>query len=201
MRPRLLVCAPLASEARALRAALGPDAVRRTGFGPRRSTRSAAGLPDFDVLVVAGVAGGLGEDVRSGDVIVADEVRGCGGTVRCRTAPVLVAELCRAGFPVRCGPIVTARRFVHGARRADLARTGALAVDMESAVLARAAGNRPVAVVRVVVDTARQPLLRPGTPARAMTALARLHALGPCLLRWASTAVPHKPSAAPEEVS
>lgn len=185
MPARLLICAPLGLEARALRAALGRNSVRRTGFGPRRSARSATALAaaDFDLLVVAGLGGGVGEDVRSGDVVVADEVRG----------------LHRAGFPVHCGPILTTRHVVRGAQRAELAATGALAVDMESAVLARAAGARGIAVVRVVLDTAEQPLLRPGTPRRTMTALARLHAVGSCLSRWSRVASPENRHA-PEEV-
>ncbi|MGP4016991.1 phosphorylase family protein [Saccharopolyspora sp. 5N708] len=202
MSPQLLVCAPLGLEARALRAALGEKYVRRTGCGPRRSARSAAALTgaDFDVLVIAGLAGGIGAEVRSGDVIVADELRGQRGTVRCPSAPSLVAELRRAGFPVHCGPIATTDHIVHGAQRAELAGTGALAVDMESAVLAEAAGSRPLGVVRVVVDTARQPLLRPGTPSRALAALARLHAIGPCLPRWGRTVSPEIRSAASKEL-
>ncbi|KAA5834211.1 hypothetical protein F1721_10895 [Saccharopolyspora hirsuta] len=201
MPARLLICAPLGLEARALRAALGRNSVRRTGFGPRRSARSATALAaaDFDLLVVAGLGGGVGEDVRSGDVVVADEVRGPDGAVRCSSAPALVAELHRAGFPVHCGPILTTRHVVRGAQRAELAATGALAVDMESAVLARAAGARGIAVVRVVLDTAEQPLLRPGTPRRTMTALARLHAVGSCLSRWSRVASPENRHA-PEEV-
>ncbi|MEV0088088.1 hypothetical protein [Saccharopolyspora sp. NPDC050642] len=200
---RLLICAPLGIEAQALRAALGRDAVRRTGCGPRRSARAAAALAgaDFDALVVAGLAGGVAAEVRSGDVIVADELRGRGGTVHCPVAASLAAHLRRAGFPVHCGPIATVDHLVHGARRGELARTGALAVDMESAVLAQAAGGRPLGVVRVVVDTARQPLLRPGTPSRALAALARLHAVGSCLPRWGRAVLPENRFVAPEEVS
>ncbi|MGW1679933.1 phosphorylase family protein [Saccharopolyspora sp. NPDC002376] len=200
MPARLLICAPLGLEAQALRAALGQKSVHRTGFGPRRSARSAAELAtaDFDLLVVAGLGGGIGENVRSGDVVVADEVRGPDGSVRCSSTSSLVAELRRAGFPVHCGPILTTRHIVRGAQRAELARTGALAVDMESAVLARAAGARRIAVVRVVLDTAEQPLLRLGTPRRTLAALARLHAVGSCLSRWSSAATPEN---APEEVS
>ncbi|MER7013716.1 hypothetical protein ABT324_20055 [Saccharopolyspora sp. NPDC000359] len=202
MAARLLVCAPLGLEARALRAALGHNSVRRTGFGPRRSARSATTVAaaDFDLLVVAGLGGGVGEDVRSGDVVVADEIRGAGSTVRCPAAPTLAAELRRAGFPVHLGPVLTTRHVVRGAQRAELAATGALAVDMESAVLARAAGSRGFAVVRVVLDTAEHPLLRPGTPRQALTALARLHAVGSCLSRW-SRAAPPQNRHAPEEVS
>ncbi|MBQ0924315.1 5'-methylthioadenosine/S-adenosylhomocysteine nucleosidase family protein [Saccharopolyspora endophytica] len=203
MSMRMLICAPMRLEASALRSALGGAVtgqealrtaglgadsvtVRRTGYGPRRSASSAVRLlaADFDVLVIAGLAGGLSPEVRSGDVIVADELRGHREVLRCDTAHSLAAELTRSGFPVRCGPVVTADALVRGQRRAELAATGALAVDMESAVLAQAAGHRPLAVVRVVVDTAQQPLLRPGTVHRAMSGLARLHAVGSCLRRW-----------------
>lgn len=202
MPAQLLICTPLGLEARALRAALGRNTVHRTGFGPRRSARSATALAaeDFDVLVVAGLGGGIGADVRGGDVVVADEIRGPGTPVRCHAAPALAAELRRAGFPVHCGPILTTRHVVRGAQRAELARTGALAVDMESGVLAEAAGTRGIAVVRVVLDTAEKPLLRWATPRRALAALARLHAVGSCLSRWSRTAAP-RDHHAPEEVS
>ncbi|MFB9570591.1 hypothetical protein ACFFRS_26815, partial [Saccharopolyspora hordei] len=84
--------------------------------------------------------------------------------------------------------------------RPEAPPTAAPAVDMESAVLARAAGPRGTAVVRVVLDTADQPLLSPGTPRRALAALARLHAVGACLSRWSRTAAPENHHA-PEEVS
>ena len=203
MSTRMLICAPMRLEASALRSAAGGTAsaqeslrttglgadsvtVRRTGYGPRRSAESAVRLlaADFDVLVVAGLAGGLAPEVRSGDVIVADEVRGRHEVLRCTAAQSLAAELARSGFPVRCGPVVTTEALVRGQRRADLAATGALAADMESAVLAQAAGHRPLAVVRVVVDTQQHPLLRPGTARRALSGLARLHAVGSCLRRW-----------------
>ena len=72
------------------------------------------------------------------------------------------------GLRVRSGPVLT-RDHVVGGRddRERLAATGALAVDMESAAIVRAArsmpGRPPVAVVRVVVDTATTPLARPAT--------------------------------------
>jgi hypothetical protein len=182
----LLVCAPLHVEAHALRAGLGPDVVRRTGYGPRRSSRSAAELSglDFDTMAVAGLAGGLADAVRSGDVVVASEVRGPRGTVRCTCASMLADELRGAGLTVHCGPIVSTDRLVVGARRAALAGAGALAVDLESAALGAGAGERPLAVVRVVTDTAREPLLAVRTPRRALRALRCLRSVGPCLDRW-----------------
>ncbi|GAA2353876.1 lipoprotein [Saccharopolyspora halophila] len=202
MSSKMLICAPMRLEARALRSAQGSrevgremlrgnglhgdTTVRCTGYGPKRSAHSAVRLlaADFDVLLVAGLAGGLTPDVGSGDVVVASEIRSRNDVVPCGAADSLAAELVRSGFPVRRGPIVSTDRLVHGSRRTELAATGALAVDLESAVLAQAAGERPVAVVRVVVDAVGQPLLHPGTARRGLTALARLHAVGACLRRW-----------------
>lgn len=182
----LLVCAPLRIEAYALRAGLRAHVVRRTGYGPRRSTRSAAelGKLDFGTMAVAGLAGGVGDAVRSGDVVVASEVRGPRGTIRCTCASTLAAELRSAGLTVHCGPIVSTDRLVFGARRGEFADAGALAVDLESAALGAAAGERPLAVVRVVTDTAREPLVAAATPRRALRALRCLRSVGPCLDRW-----------------
>jgi uridine phosphorylase len=182
----LLVCAPMRIEARALRANLGPHAVRRTGYGPRRSSRSAAelGRLNFETLAVAGLAGGVGDAVRSGDVVVASEVRGPRGVTPCTSASVLVEALRSQGLTVHCGPIVSTDRLVIGARRAALADAGALAVDLESAALTALAADRPLAVVRVVTDTAREPLLAAAMPRRAVRALRRLRSVGPCLDRW-----------------
>lgn len=189
MPPDLLVCAPLRLEAWALSRHAGDHRVVRTGAGWARSARSAATLAarEFTALVVAGLAGGVDPRVRSGDVVVATEIRGPGSTVAVTGAAVLVEELRRGGLTVHAGPITTSRHLVHGAEREVLANTGALAVDMESAVVAPAAGARPVAAVRVVVDTADRPLLAPGTPVRALAGLARLRRLPEPLVRWAGT--------------
>lgn len=184
----LLVCAPLGIEARALRATLGPGPVVRTGFGPARSAKSAAelGRREFSALVVAGLAGGVGADLHPGDVVAASEVRGR-RTVPCSLLPGLWQELLRAGLPVRRGPVATVDHVVRGRQRDEHRRAGALAVDMESAELAAIARGRPLAVLRVVVDTAEQPLLSVGTPLRALRALSTLRTIGTCLRRWAGS--------------
>jgi 4-hydroxy-3-methylbut-2-enyl diphosphate reductase len=86
---------------------------------------------------------------------------------------------------VHTGPVVTVDGVVlDPSRLRDLARTGALAVDTESALLASADG--PTAVVRAIVDTPGRPLLRPGTPARGVAALASLRQAAPVIEAWAT---------------
>ncbi len=112
-----------------------------------------------DALVVAGVAGGLDPTLRPGDVVVATEVRDGHGRIVQRAASPLVAELRRMGLRVRTGPIVSSDRIVRGhAARARLATTGAIAVDMESAAIVRAAARRP--------DCGRSGHRRHGVPRR-----------------------------------
>jgi len=52
--------------------------------------------------------------------------------------------------------------------------------------LVAAAGRVPFAMVRAVVDTADHPLLRPGTPVRALRALANLRRAAPAIRHWAA---------------
>ncbi|MHA6804173.1 phosphorylase family protein [Salinifilum ghardaiensis] len=191
MSAPLLVCAPLRCEAAAVRGRLPGQSVRRTGYGHRASERAAAevGTGAHRAVAVVGLAGGVGDEVAGGDVVVASDVLDDGGTgVPCASAPLLAAHLRRAGFVVHCGPVVTARRLAGQHDRARFAAAGACAVDLESAPLVRAAGDRPLAVVRLVVDTAEHPLVRPGTPARALRALARLRAAAAQLPMWSRAA-------------
>jgi len=184
---RLLICAALRSEAAALRGATGGGRVLRTGLGPRRSSRrrNARAVDGSGALAVAGLAGGLGA-VPSGGVVVADEVRDDTGTTVLPDAGALADRLRSNGFPVWIGPISTTDHVVRPAEKGRLAAAGAIAVDMESAALARLAGPRLRAVVRVVVDTPSEPLLRPLTPYRAIRALLRLRRLAPLLAEWAA---------------
>ncbi|MDN5747745.1 MAG: 4-hydroxy-3-methylbut-2-enyl diphosphate reductase [Pseudonocardia sp.] len=197
--PRLVVCAPLPIEARALRRALDPllgaDAVLRTGFLSRRNARCIEELlpeREFDAFAVAGLGGGVGDGVASGDVVVASEVRGADRTVPCPSAPLLAGQLRRAGFTVHCGPLATRDHVVHGDEYGELARTGVLAVDMESSRLACAARDRPLAAVRVIVDTPDEPLADWGTPRRGLHALRLLSELGPVLAGWAAAVGPRQ---------
>jgi 4-hydroxy-3-methylbut-2-enyl diphosphate reductase len=182
-----VVCTPLRAERLALGRRHGAAEVLRTGFGPRRSRaaarRIAAGGPR--PVLVAGLAGALDAGLRPGDVVVANEVRGDGcEPVAVPTAAPLAAALRRVGLHVHVGPVFSSPSVVDGARRAELARTGALAVDMESAWLAGAAAGGPFAVVRAVVDTPEAPLYRPATVVHGLTALRSLRRAAPALHEW-----------------
>jgi 4-hydroxy-3-methylbut-2-enyl diphosphate reductase len=177
-----VICAPLRAEWAALR--LGGLRPRHTGMGPGRSERAARAIAGGPVLV-AGVAGGLADGVRPGDVVVADEVRGHpDGPVPVPAAAVLAAALRRLGLTVHIGPIVSEPRVTHGAHRARLAATGALAVDTETAWLA--VRDRPFAAVRSIVDTADSPLWSLGTPRRGLVALNVLRRAAPALAAWSA---------------
>jgi 4-hydroxy-3-methylbut-2-enyl diphosphate reductase len=177
-----VVCAALRIEARAVRRGLARTPVVVVGYRARRAAR----LPDAcAALVTVGFGGALDERLRPGDVLVADEIRGPGGTaVPCAAPNLLAGELIRDGLSVQVGPLVTTGRVVHGADRARLAAQGARVADMESAVVAARGGGLPVAAVRVVVDGPGHPLWRPGTIGRGLAARRVLARTGPALERW-----------------
>jgi 4-hydroxy-3-methylbut-2-enyl diphosphate reductase len=142
--------------------------------------------------VVAGVGGGVSPELRAGDVVVASEVRDDIGRTVLRAAAPLVAALRQQGLRVHIGPMVSTDHIVTGPERERLARTGALAVDMESSAVVRALPTRdlPVAVVRVIVDTAYTPLGRLRTVGAGAKALRVLRRIGPSLRVWADLAGP-----------
>ena len=203
VREPLLVCAPLGVEARALRRGLpraggkgsavaNAGRVVRTGYGPVRAHKAAgkfAGEP-FGKMIVAGVGAGLDPSLRPGDIVVGTEVvtDGADSGVRCASAPLLAGELRRAGLRVRTGRIVTVDHLVSGTDRERLARTGALAADMESAQLAAAAGARPLVVIRAISDIPGRTLVHPRTVTGGLAALRSLRKAGPVLERWAAAA-------------
>ncbi len=159
-----VVLAPLRVEAWALGA-------RRTGMGLREAASGRG------AIVIGGLCGAVDPSLRPGDLVVASELRaeGEGEPIVCR---VDLAEALGA----RVGPIVS---LDHIAGPAERARLGdALAVDMESYWLARSAGDRPVAVVRAVVDRAGRRLLDPRTPAAGIKGLLALRRVAPLLRDW-----------------
>jgi 4-hydroxy-3-methylbut-2-enyl diphosphate reductase len=160
-------------------------------MGPRRSRAAATALAADGprAVLVVGVAGALAPGIEPGDLVVADEVRRAGADpVPVPTAAPLATALRRRGLRVHVGPIVSSATAVDGQARATLAAGGALAVDMESAWLAAAAG--PFAVVRAVVDTPAHPLLRPATALRGLAALRSLRAAAPAMGDWLAATGP-----------
>src|SRR5712691_12671899 len=175
MTDPLLICAPMRIEARAIRQGLraGAEVVRtgsaptvlrtgsvltvlRTGYGTTRAAERAGELKasPFGQLVIMGVGAGLTADLSPGDLVVGTEV----GLATCPSAPLLAGELRRAGLPAQAGRITTVDHLVRRSERASLAADGTLLADMESAPLAAAAGDRPVAVIRAVSDTPVHPV-------------------------------------------
>jgi 4-hydroxy-3-methylbut-2-enyl diphosphate reductase len=174
-RRDLLVMAPLRIEARAVRKGLPSDVtVVRTGFGPARAQRAAqdSKARSFSQLMVMGTAAGVAQDLRPGDLVVD---AGFG------SAPLLVGELRRAGLRARSGELAAVDHLVNSSTRDRLAADGILAADMESAVLAGAAGGRPAAVIRAVSDRG----LGPGMVTGGIAALRSLRAAAPVAARWA----------------
>jgi 4-hydroxy-3-methylbut-2-en-1-yl diphosphate reductase len=175
----LVVVAPLRLEGWALRRGAPACRVLRTGVGQRRSRRASGRIGHIPggAVAVAGFAGALAPELAPGDIVVATEVRGAGEPVSCPAADLVASMLRRAGLPVHTGPIVSTPRIARGAERSRLAASGAIAVDMESAWLARGCAGRPWAVVRVIVDTPGRELHRPVATAfggiRAFGALTR----------------------------
>ncbi|NUS11247.1 MAG: 1-hydroxy-2-methyl-2-butenyl 4-diphosphate reductase [Streptomyces sp.] len=197
--PLLVVCA-LRIERFALRrgaaraAAAHPVTVLRTGMGPTaaeaavRTALQDPALRDAAVLTT-GFCAGLAPGMRPGDVVVSDEGH---------ESEALAAALKAAGHTVHTGPLAESDHVVRGAERTALAATGAIAVDMESAAMRRAAlaqGVRRIAAARVVVDTPEYELVRVGTLRTGIIAFRVLRDLVPAFLDW------HRTTAAPPEVS
>jgi 4-hydroxy-3-methylbut-2-enyl diphosphate reductase len=191
-----LVCSPMGVEARAVRRGLGrAGQVRRSGYGPARAAEQAERLRQepFGKLGIAGVAGGLADDLKPGDLVVGTEVRAAAGTAagHCASAPLLVGELRRAGLRAVAGEIVTIDHvFYQRGEQKRLAATGAMAADMESAMLLEGAAGRPAVVLRAISDTPQRPLLSPWTIPGGIAALRSLRRAGPALARWAAACAP-----------
>lgn len=157
---RFGVATGLALEAGRL-AAVAPDLPIASGAGP--AARAAVGgllEAGAEALLGFGLAGGLGPEVGTGDLIVATAVVEAGGRAHaCDQAWQTHLQAVLTGpHRVRSGPLLGADRVLlePAEKRALAAATGALAVDTEShhlAALAAEAG-RPFAVLRVVVDRA-----------------------------------------------
>lgn len=197
--PLLIACA-LGIERLALRGgdrggAGGPVTVLRTGMGPEAAGRSvtrALGDPALRgaAVVVTGFCAGLTPGMRPGEPVVATQTRGPDGAVTPCAGTGLLAEGLRRALPgrtVHTGPLAASDHVVHGHERPALRGTGAIAVDMESAVTLQCAvraGAHPVAAVRVIVDAPGHELVRIGTVRGGISAFRALRSVLPAFFEW-----------------
>jgi 4-hydroxy-3-methylbut-2-en-1-yl diphosphate reductase len=193
----LAICSPLRLEARAVRRGIGPGGqVQHSGYGAARSRAHADQLRHgtFRNLAIAGVGGGVAADQQPGDLVVGSEVgrSGSAATVSLPSAPLLAGELRRAGLRATAGKIVTVDRLAGRGLRERLAAEGALAADMESALLLAGAADRPAVVLRALSDTPPRPLFSPWAVPGGIAALRSLRLAAPALTRWAEACGPRK---------
>jgi adenosylhomocysteine nucleosidase len=135
--------------------------VYRSGAGAKAAAKIVAALPNREpspqVLIVCGFSGGLRADLPVGALAVAEQVLDARGETL-TADPRLLAALGSVRIPltIRRGTIATVDRVLGRAdeKRELGARTGAIAVDMESAGAARAAIERgiPWLAIRTISD-------------------------------------------------
>jgi adenosylhomocysteine nucleosidase len=172
----VLCTSGLAAEARVARSA-GFQVIVGGGDPGRTEALVGDAALQAKCLVSFGVAGGLAPHLRPGDVVLSADVIGDDRRWRAektfqRSAVALARQIGAIG-----GPVLGSRDIL--ATEDDKARawrqTGALAVDLESAIVARAAeaAGIPFLVLRTIADPARRelppaaliPLAEDGTPA------------------------------------
>ncbi|MBI3412087.1 MAG: hypothetical protein HY040_27465 [Planctomycetes bacterium] len=145
--------------------------VLETGVGPQQARSALEWVlnkphvkdriytPDF--LLFAGFAGALSPDLQAGDLVLADAVADVDGNLWPTTWPCPSASHLDQ-LPLRRGTILTTPYLVSDPR--DKRRLGdehrALAVDMESATIARVCAERgmPFRILRAVSDDAYTPV-------------------------------------------
>jgi LytB protein/Phosphorylase superfamily len=191
----LLVFAPLRLEA----AALGrPGGLRviRSGMGAARARIAAAralAIEDVRGLAVAGVCAGVAPELAAGDVVLATELRRTGrDPVPVHGSALLEAALRRRGLRVHLGPVASVEGLSRPAERRRLREDGVIAADMESAWLADGAAGRPLAIVRVVVESSERELYDPRTVPAGARALLALRRTAPALGEWAAALGPKR---------
>lgn len=195
--PLLVVCA-MGVERFALRGAArtgaaGQVTLLRTGMGPRAARRAVTGALRVgsaaagSAVLVAGFCAGLVPGTEPGDVVVDDRSDGAQALADAVRRRVAEAGRARRPIEVHTGRIHGSDHIVRGGERLMLAASGAFAVDMESDAVrhaALAAGPRPVAAVRVVVDTPEYELVRVATLRAGITAFRVLQSLLPAFHDW-----------------
>ena len=144
-----------------------------TGMGVRKSRMSSGramdSLPGIDFVLISGVAGGLRDDLTVGQAVLSDRLLTCreddfqpeqviNPPTEWLNRFVTALDTSRTSYAM--GPMMTSRRPL--ATRFDkqraFMRSGAISVDMESAIVAFEAQRRglPFACMRTILDTAHE---------------------------------------------
>jgi adenosylhomocysteine nucleosidase len=178
LRARLRDCAAIDNTA--IRGCSGelagtPVTLVVSGVGIRRARHSATlaldTLTGVECVMSTGVAGALRSDLQIGDVVIGDrllmrreEEFASDQTIEVASERVelLAAALRAANIDHTRGAVLTSRRAIAKAldKQRAHAAMGAIAVDMESAVIAHEASarNLPFVCLRTILDTAAQNL-------------------------------------------
>ena len=133
-----------------------------SGIGHNNALHAAAELikQDCQALISWGVAGGLNESLHSGDVIVADKIISNDITIECHAnwQEQLLIHLSSAEYRVVNGSIYSNTAICASAKAKNKLhlKTGADAVDMESAAIAGLAKemNLEFVAIRTIADEA-----------------------------------------------
>jgi adenosylhomocysteine nucleosidase len=157
----VLCTSGLAAEAKVARAA-GFQVIVGAGDPERTTALVEAAIRQAKCLISFGIAGGLAPHLRAGDVVLSAEVIGQDRSWRSNEMfRKAISDLARQ-IGAAEGPVLGATEIL--ATEDDKARawraTGALAVDMESAIVARAAeaAGIPFVVLRTIADAATREL-------------------------------------------
>ncbi len=124
-------------------------------------------LNPIDLVVISGVAGGLRDDLTVGQVVLSERLLTCREEdfqaeqiveVPPQWLGRFATALSAAGIDYAAGPMMTSRRPLMTAadKRRAYQESGAISVDMESAVIALEAQRRglPFVCMRTILDTA-----------------------------------------------
>jgi adenosylhomocysteine nucleosidase len=189
-RARLGIVTGLPQEGAVLRRAFGEATppIFCSGADPSRVPAGVAGLvaDGCDLLVSFGFAGGLDPALAPGDIILADRVATSDG----RSYGADAAACARIGKALdelkgtwRAGTLAGVERVLEtpADKRIVAEKTGAIAADMESHLVA--AAGRPFVVLRVVIDPADRAIPSAVTAAVAADGSVRPLRLAAGLLR------------------
>jgi adenosylhomocysteine nucleosidase len=173
-------------------------ALATSGIGMRRAAENAprvfAEVHDVELVILTGVAGALADNLEIGDLVIADRLMTREGdsaqTARTVEVPrihleMVLAGLDTAGINHSRGGILTVKYplATEAEKRRAGQSTGAIAVDMETAVIALEAAARgvPFVAMRTIMDTVEHDLAGAGLadengkvrPLKAAVTLAR----------------------------